>query len=153
MPNTPPKPTPAPDADTVIHHWNYRPRSVGLARAELRKTLADWGLTALEDTATLILSELLTNAQRHAHVPGRHIETRFTRLPTPTGLRLEVHDASPHHPQLRATTPPDAREGRGLPLINLLATDWGVTSRNGPGKLTWAECADVSPRGAEDQSA
>ncbi|MFJ2743372.1 ATP-binding protein [Streptomyces sp. NPDC087440] len=153
MTQTPPPSPPTPDDHTVIRHWTYRPRSVGLARAELRKTLADWGLSALEDTATLILSELLTNAQRHAHVPGRHIETRFTRLPAPTGIRLEVHDASPHHPQLRTTAAPDACEGRGLPLVNLLATDWGVTPRNGPGKLIWAEYVATSPSDAKGRPA
>lgn len=39
---------------------------VGLARVELRKTLSAWGLAEIEDTALLVLSELVTNAVRHA---------------------------------------------------------------------------------------
>ncbi|MCX5202938.1 ATP-binding protein [Streptomyces sp. NBC_00237] len=137
---------PNPDDPTVVLRWNYDPRSVALARAELRKTLADWGLTPLEDPATLILSELLTNAQRHGRVPGREIETRFSLLPAPgpTGIRLEVHDASPHDPHVRTPSPDDC-EGRGLFLVNLLATHWGITPRNGPGKLLWAECIHPLP--------
>ncbi|MEU3186952.1 ATP-binding protein [Streptomyces sp. NPDC006923] len=81
------------DDRLVVLRWTRHPRCVGLARAELRKTLAGWGHAELEDTAVLILSELLTNAVRHAHIPGREIETRFCLIAD--GVRIEVDDASP----------------------------------------------------------
>lgn len=86
-----------------------------------------------------MLSELLTNAVRHAHVPGREVETRFAQVPGAT-LRIEVHDASEQRPLMAL---PDAigDGGWGLPLVDTLAAKWGVCDRPGPGKLVWAELA------------
>ncbi|MER8071510.1 ATP-binding protein [Streptomyces sp. NPDC094034] len=127
--------------DAVVLRWNRQPSCVGQARLELRKTLSAWGLSALEDAAVLVLSELLTNAVRHAHVsPGREIETRFlpVRLPAPHGLRIEVHDASPARPARRAGDV-DACDGRGLVIVDALADEWGVGDRVGVGKMVWAQ--------------
>ncbi|MFG2113314.1 ATP-binding protein [Streptomyces sp. NPDC048718] len=106
-----------------------------MARRELRKTLADWGLLDIEDAASLVLSELLTNAVRHAHVPGREIETRF--FPLREGLRIEVHDSSEQRP-LMDLPEAGAVGGWGLPLVDTLSDLWGVSDRQGPGKLVWA---------------
>ncbi|MFH9432329.1 ATP-binding protein, partial [Streptomyces sp. NPDC017615] len=53
-------------------------RSVGRARALLRDQAASWELPQdVTDTAELLLSELMTNAYRHARVPaGREIRAR-----------------------------------------------------------------------------
>jgi anti-sigma regulatory factor (Ser/Thr protein kinase) len=126
----------------VVLRWGYNPRAVGQARAELRKVLASWGHAAVEDAAALVLSELLTNVQRHARVPGREIETRFLRLAGDGGVRLEVHDASAQRPLPQQATS-DACEGRGLALVDGVADRWGVTERTGPGKSVWAECTQV----------
>ncbi|MFE2499186.1 ATP-binding protein [Streptomyces scopuliridis] len=128
----------------VVLRWSRHPSCVGLARLELRKALAGWGLAALEDSAVLVLSELLTNAGRHARVsPGREIETRY--VADPAGLRIEVHDASPEKPEQRMPDL-DACDGRGLVLVAALADRWGVGDRNGPGKVVWAEWSYVPPR-------
>ncbi|MEV0779527.1 ATP-binding protein [Streptomyces sp. NPDC050428] len=120
----------------VVLRWSRHPSCVGLARLELRKALGRWGLSALEDSATLVLSELLTNAARHARVsPGREIETHY--VPGPDGLRIEVHDASEDPPEPR-TPNPEASDGRGLVLVAALADTWGVSVRQGPGKMVWA---------------
>lgn len=124
----------------VVRRWRRHPSSVGLARLELRKALAGWGLTAMEDSAVLVLSELVTNSVRHARVPsGREIETRFlpTGLPVPDGLRIEVHDASAQRPCRRAGEL-DACDGRGLLIVDAPADAWGVSDRVGVGKLVWA---------------
>ncbi|MFE4825954.1 ATP-binding protein [Streptomyces sp. NPDC056672] len=122
--------------DAVVLRWSSHPRCVALARLELRKALADWGLAALEDSALLVLSELLTNAGRHAQVvPEQTIETHYFR--GPAGLRIEVHDASPELPR-RRTPEADASDGRGLVLVSALADEWGVAERCGPGKMVWA---------------
>lgn len=118
---------------------SWDPRRVGLARAGLRKALAGWGLSELEDSASLVLSELLTNAARHARVcHDWEIETRY--LPDGTGtVRIEVHDASPSRPQVRDADP-DSLDGRGLILVAALADEWGVTERDdgAAGKVVWA---------------
>ncbi|MEW1721556.1 ATP-binding protein [Streptomyces sp. NPDC093109] len=120
----------------VILRWKRHACSVGLARAELRKTLGAWGLGALEESAVLVVSELVTNAVRHAHVPpGREIETRF--LAVPEGVRLEVHDACSVRPEARRG-PSGAVDGRGLVLVEALADAWGVADRDGVGKAVWA---------------
>ncbi|QXE39191.1 ATP-binding protein [Streptomyces sp. GMY02] len=120
----------------VVLRWSRDPRCVGLARLELRKALADWGLSVLEDSAVLILSELLSNAGLHARVtPEQVIETRYFR--SSGGLRIEVHDGSPDRPRPR-TADPEASDGRGLLLVEALANEWGVAERVGPGKVVWA---------------
>lgn len=108
-----------------------------LARAELRKALAGWGLSELEEDALLVASELVTNAVRHAVAPrDREIETRYVRLAS--GVRVEVHDASPARPVVGAPHQDDDG-GRGLHLVATLADRWAVGERVGPGKRVWAE--------------
>ncbi|MGW6459751.1 ATP-binding protein [Streptomyces sp. NPDC055078] len=130
---------------TLVSRWTYSPRCVGKGRERLRKSLADWGLTGLEDEALIVLSELLTNAVRHAYVPGRKIETRWLRMPG-GGLRIEVHDTAGGRPVLTEPTA-DAPGGRGLPLVAALAQRWGVAEREGPGKAVWAELSATATAG------
>ncbi|MEC4016653.1 ATP-binding protein [Streptomyces sp. H27-D2] len=128
---------------SVARRWARNARCVGMARADLRKTLSEWGLESVQDPAAVVLSELLTNAVRHAHVPpGREIETRYARADD--GVRIEVHDAAREHPELRA---PDveAANGRGLLIVAELSDRWGVNDRDGVGKSVWAV---VTPAGA-----
>ncbi|MFF5564668.1 ATP-binding protein [Streptomyces sp. NPDC012623] len=124
------------EGDPVVLRWKRHPRSVGLAREALLKTLAGWELAALEDSAVLVVSELVTNAVRHADVPpGREIETRFHMVPR--GLRIEVHDACSEQPERRPVSE-EACEGRGLTIVEALTDTWGVADRPGVGKAVWA---------------
>ncbi|MFE5121379.1 ATP-binding protein [Streptomyces sp. NPDC056669] len=127
-----------PDGRVVVRRWTRHPRCVALARADLRKALAGWGLIAVEEAALLVLSELITNAVRHARVPGRQIETRY--LHQGDKVRIEVHDAADQLPKLRTPTPESVR-GRGLVLVETLADQWGVTPRAAVGKAVWAVLA------------
>jgi anti-sigma regulatory factor (Ser/Thr protein kinase) len=126
------------DDSVVISRWPPSRRSVPRARRELVATLEAWAMSELRDTAELVLCELLTNAVRHAGGPsGRHIETRYCRLAADR-VRLEVHDSGSALPALRRASDTD-EEGRGLALVDVLtAHQWGVSSRNGVGKLVWA---------------
>jgi anti-sigma regulatory factor (Ser/Thr protein kinase) len=121
--------------------WPATPRGVHQARHSLERQLARWDLSDLADVAGLVLTELMTNALQHATAPGR--KTGVSILRTPAGVRLEVHDSTPltvAAPTL-TTAPPDAERGRGLTLVDTLtAHQWGVTDREGPGKITWAIC-------------
>jgi PAS domain S-box-containing protein len=58
-----------------------RPEAASAARAHTRQTLASWDLTELTDLAELLVSELVTNAVRHAATPR------------PTALVYEDDDA------------------------------------------------------------
>ncbi|MET7622662.1 ATP-binding protein [Streptomyces sp. NPDC005408] len=127
----------------MVCRWARHPRCVCLARVELRKALAAWGLAKIEDTALVVLSELVTNAVRHAHVsPGREIETRFQLAGE--DLRIEVHDSADEWLYKHAATS-DSECGRGLVLVSELADRWGVSERRGVGKSVWALMA-VPPR-------
>lgn len=134
--------------DAVVLRWSRHPRCVGLARWELRKALARWGLTRLEESAVLVLSELLTNAGRHARVsPGREIETRYVR--SADSLRIEVHDSAVELPEKRESGWEESG-GRGLVLVEALADSWGVKDRHGPGKAVWADLSlTPAPNGDE----
>ncbi|MFI6442994.1 ATP-binding protein [Kitasatospora sp. NPDC050543] len=118
-----------------------RARSAGRARALLREQAAAWGVPGdPTDTAVLLLSELVTNACRHARVPpdGR-VGIRFVLL---DGLmRIEVSDPGAGEPRLLRTDPDD-ESGRGLELVTALAASWGIQPRaGGVGKTVWLELA------------
>jgi anti-sigma regulatory factor (Ser/Thr protein kinase) len=125
----------------VMKMLPHRPRSVGRARQFVAHHLDAWGLPQLTETAELIVSELVTNAVTHARPPyGRLIATRFERLES--GVRIEVHDANDSKPERREASA-EAESGRGLALVDALTGgNWGVSDRNGPGKMVWAVCAE-----------
>ncbi|MFG2138973.1 SpoIIE family protein phosphatase [Streptomyces sp. NPDC048650] len=107
------------------------PASVADARAVLARHLARWDLDELVFTTELILSELITNAIRHATGPIR------VRLLYDRTLICEVSDTSSTSPHLRYAADED-EGGRGLFLVSQLAQRWGA--RYTPeGKIIWAE--------------
>ena len=108
------------------------PSSVGAARRLVRELVTVAGRTDLVDDAELLVSEVVTNALIHAGSPIR-VRGQVGRR----GIRVEVSDASPHHPALRdyANT---AGTGRGLGLLVELVDDWGVASGE-VGKTVWFE--------------
>lgn len=111
------------------------PTAPGHARRIVNEALADWGLGHLEDTADLIVSELVTNALLHGQEPAAL--TLYTDPDADGGLLfIEVDDAGNHAPQLRDAAG-DAEGGRGLVLVDALAEDWG-TEATGVGKRVWA---------------
>jgi anti-sigma regulatory factor (Ser/Thr protein kinase) len=94
----------------------------------------------LSDTAAHVVAELAANAVTHGHVPGRDFRLRLRLLHDPRRLRIEVTDArADRRPEIRSADSNDT-PGRGLHLVDALATDWGVTER-APGKTVWAELA------------
>ncbi|MCX5557868.1 ATP-binding protein [Streptomyces sp. NBC_00038] len=108
------------------------------ARHGARRVLAEWVIP--EDTSytiALIISELVTNAVRHARVPGRCFEVALTYDGEKT-VEIEVSDASPRHPVAVLNTPDvEATSGRGLPLVEALSDAWEVRDRE-YGKTVWA---------------
>jgi anti-sigma regulatory factor (Ser/Thr protein kinase) len=101
-----------------------------LARRFVTSTLTGWNAEHLIDTATLLTSELVTNAVVHADSP---IELRVDRQVNV--IRFEVQDRSERLPSWRPTGPEDT-SGRGLLLLELLSKAWGVDPLV-PGKAVW----------------
>jgi anti-sigma regulatory factor (Ser/Thr protein kinase) len=130
--------TPPPPKDIEWRLPRHR-RSVGRSRALLREQARAWKVPdGSAETAVLLLSELMTNACRHARVsPGREISARCVLRDE--RLRVEVSDASDVLPQLRCPSPDD-ESGRGLALVTALADQWDAHPRPcGIGKTVWFE--------------
>ncbi|WP_079063517.1 SpoIIE family protein phosphatase [Streptacidiphilus griseoplanus] len=109
------------------------PAVVGTARELAARQLESWGLPELLFTTELVVSELVTNAIRHAAGP---IQLRLIRQ---TVLTCEVSDASSTSPRLRHARTTD-EGGRGLLLVAQLSRRWG-TRHTPTGKIIWAEQA------------
>lgn len=116
---------------TVQGSFPDRPDSVPAARQMVRAALRSWGLEQLADAAGLIVTELATNALLHARSPF----TVRLSLGETGQVRIEVVDGSPDELAPRAPSAA-ATTGRGLSIVERLATDWGVTPAP-PGKLVW----------------
>ncbi|MEV6165581.1 SpoIIE family protein phosphatase [Streptomyces sp. NPDC052052] len=107
------------------------PAAVADVRARTSRVLKAWGLEELEMTTELIVSELVTNALRHATGPIR------LRLLRQSVLTCEVSDASSTSPRLRHARTTD-EGGRGLFLVAQLTRRWG-TRYTTAGKSIWTE--------------
>ena len=121
--------------DAVLAHESMdlaqHPQSASRARRFVEHMCAGAMSVDMCDTTVLLVSELVTNAVTHANAPHLSI------LLSPSGVRVEVGDASQDLPIPRA---PDVwREGgRGIALLDMLATAWGVRQQPG-GKGIWFE--------------
>ncbi|MFB1042193.1 SpoIIE family protein phosphatase [Streptomyces chrestomyceticus] len=107
-------------------------REAGRARRLVRRRLAQWGLEAASETAELLVSEVVTNAVRHAHT--QHVVLRLVRT---DALLCEVSDDDHALPQMLSAADDD-EFGRGLRVVSRLAREWG-TSRTATGKTVWFE--------------
>ncbi|MDQ4131385.1 MAG: ATP-binding protein, partial [Actinomycetota bacterium] len=115
------------------------PASVGRARRLIQTALTATGDEDLVDVATLLVSEVVTNAVIHA---GTDIRLRYR--PNPRGAHIEVFDRSRLLPGMRHYEP-EAMTGRGLGLVAALATSWGVRPED-DGKTLWFEVGDDGGR-------
>ncbi len=109
-------------------------QAAGLARRAARDVLSSWHLAHLEETAVLLVSELVSNVLRHART--RALAMALCLEPE-GALLIEVHDADPHEPRPR--TPGGLDEsGFGFVLVEALAGKWGVR-QTATGKAVWVE--------------
>ncbi|WP_322777915.1 SpoIIE family protein phosphatase [Frankia sp. Cas4] len=107
------------------------PAVVAGARDQASRQLAIWGLEEATFITELVVSELVTNAIRHAQAPLQ------LRLIFDGSLICEVSDASSTAPHLRRARVLD-EGGRGLLLVAQLTRRWG-TRHTRSGKTIWAE--------------
>lgn len=109
-----------------------------IARRFAADVLGGWGVDPeTVEWALLLISELVTNAVRHADGP-----IRLRMDLTAVHLRVGVFDDSHRSPYLRHADP-DETGGRGLQLVEHVATEWGVDTGD-TGKWVWF----TLPRGA-----
>lgn len=114
------------------------PASAGMARRLIEDALREWHHEDLVAIATLLVSEVVTNAILHA---GSDIHLRLTARGAT--LRVEVGDLSDVLPAPRMYGD-EATTGRGLGLVEMLASAWGVEPRP-PGKVVWFQVGDAEP--------
>jgi GAF domain-containing protein len=108
------------------------PDAVPRARRFVADTLRRWGYAELSDDIGLAATELVTNGLLHAGPPLRLV----LRTINAHAVRIEVHDPSRVAP-VRARRS-DGMTGRGLALVEALASRWGVEP-TATGKVVWAE--------------
>jgi anti-sigma regulatory factor (Ser/Thr protein kinase) len=114
------------------------PGSVHAARGFTVATLRRWGAAERSSDITLVVSELLTNALRHAWSGDIGPRPVWLGLLQPGPCVLcAVADPSKAAP---TPQPPGslAETGRGLHIICALSDRWGYTTPNETGKVVWA---------------
>src|SRR5581483_4755331 len=96
------------------------PAAACAARGLVRAAIESWDVPVDYEVAALLTSELVTNAIRHE--AGENVTLVITLSSGYFGV--DVHDTSPCVP-VPVDGPADAETGRGLMLVESLATDWG----------------------------
>lgn len=91
----------------------------------------------LIEDAQVLVSEVVTNAVRH----GRPEITLLVRVDNPS-IGIAVADSGDNVPAKPQGPPPSSQpSGRGLMILDALATAWGVEPNTDllPGKVVWFE--------------
>lgn len=114
--------------------------SVGAGRRFVLEHATAWGLEQLADTAVLLTSELLTNSVLHARTD---IELSVARLDDGS-LEICVRDASRVSPRRRRHSP-DGTTGRGIELLDRLASSWEVTTQDAGKVVRFVVAAGADP--------
>ena len=124
------------------------PSSAGEARRMVRRLLTDAGRRDLLEPASLLVSEVVTNALEHS---GTTIDVSMALRDD--GVLVEVGDGSRHMPARRHYAP-TASTGRGLALLDETATAWGVVP-GVRGKTVWfqVDSSATVDRRVSDRSA
>lgn len=125
--------TPASGAQVALFAVADDPAAVGPVRHRLRATLSAWDVDRdMVDTAALCMSELVTNAVVHAG-SGCHVQVSWGA----GTLMVEVRNpgSPPDLPEPDLSDPWQVH-GRGLQLVDALASRWG-SDRDADGFSAW----------------
>ena len=130
-----------PSPQRVTEEWEFAPEPASTrdVRRRVVQVLEGAELHDFVASASLVVSELATNAVLHAR-------TVFTVRLRVRGLvlRIEVQDGSRTAPVMRNFSN-QATSGRGLRLVEGLSRSWGVEpAGGGPGTVVWAEIEPAS---------
>jgi serine/threonine-protein kinase RsbW len=118
-----------------------RPEEVSAARAFIARTMAATGKgrTVDSDAATLMTSELVTNAIQHTESGADGGTVTIVVVDVPDGLLVEViDDGSAGMPVVRSELL--ATDGHGLYLVQQLTAQWGYL-RDPAGTTVWFHLA------------
>jgi hypothetical protein len=125
----------SPYATYALHR---RTTSAALAREFTASTLHGWGFPLLVPDARVVVSELVTNALRHAltdAVSAAPIRLQLVHHRFHVGCG--VSDNSELVPAMSGWND-IAETGRGLHLVEALSVAWGWILTRGGGKVVWA---------------
>ena len=127
----------SPRAEGSAAEWTLQPTPAAAseARRKVQTLLAEWGISEdVVDLVVLIVYELLSNAVDHAGT----VMTLQVSLSAGV-ITVGVTDSCDLPPLLQPHDPLAAR-GRGLQMVDALATRWScVSPTDEPGKTVWAE--------------
>jgi anti-sigma regulatory factor (Ser/Thr protein kinase) len=122
--------------DRVETDLRPEPSSAREGRQFTRDALTEWGFTTLVDTALLVVSELVTNAIRYGRPPIQLVLTRVLQT-----VRIDVHDGRTGSVDFDRDAGISVESGRGLAIVQALATDTGVDDLPGDRKVVHATLA------------
>lgn len=128
-------------SDQVRRRFEATPEAVREARVFLQTAIAGRVDPEVQSELTLALSELASNAVRHARTPFEVV------VETNGQVRIEVEDGSTDAPVPKA---PSGEGGWGLVIVDRLCDRWGVHMMSGK-KCVWCE-RHVPDGGAADSS-
>ena len=112
-----------------------RPEQVATARAFVSRTLSSYQVGADNDAATLLTSEIVTNAIRHTRSGADDGTVTIVVIGVPRGVLVEIiDDGSAGTPVAKGDL--YAAEGHGLFLVQHLAPQWGYL-RDPAGTTVW----------------
>ncbi|MEV6168342.1 ATP-binding protein [Streptomyces sp. NPDC051954] len=135
-----------------------RYEAVREARQFTGRTLDQWELGDRFDDVCLVVSELVTNALRHAlpspptpRVPEQIPPVRLHLMRWTERLVCAVRDPSDDSPVARDSDDFSAESGRGLFLVDSFSDSWGWHPLAGTlgGKVVWALFLLPTPHSAE----
>ena len=114
-------------------------QSPGAARLFVGEMLKRWRFETVVESAELLTSELVTNAVLHAGTEVQVIVEARDQT-----VHVEVIDLTKRQPVARESPFDDLQTGRGLTLLDGLASSWGVNPLD-RGKSVWFELQAAVP--------